>query len=141
VIDVSVGWSALLGKMAFTPQGVPTQDLVSPFRGVVRESVNRFKKTAQIRRAKKRVRNDRNSNFESREVIWTTATNLSQELSDALGYTRGRGLNYAVERTAQQTKQELSAEWRFIAWANRTFLVRQVRNYCDRRRAAQPWNS
>src|SRR5439155_335520 len=50
VIDISgrlVGIAS--AKMAFTPQGVPTQGLGFAIPAeVVRESVNRFKKTAQI---------------------------------------------------------------------------------------------
>src|SRR5438876_604131 len=55
VIDLSgrlVGISS--AKMAFTPQGVPTQGLGFAIPAqVVRESVNRFKKTAQIQPATK----------------------------------------------------------------------------------------
>src|SRR5436189_4550714 len=50
VIDIS-GWLVGIAsaKMSFTPQGVPTQGLGFAIPAeVVRESVNRFKKTAQI---------------------------------------------------------------------------------------------
>ena len=95
VIDVSgrlVGISS--AKMAFTPQGVPTQGLGFAIPAeVVRESVNRFKKMAQKRPGTK----NEDANLETsasniERLFGIQLQNLSQELSDALGYLRGRGV-------------------------------------------------
>jgi len=95
VIDVSgrlVGIAS--AKMAFTPQGVPTQGLGFAIPAeVVRESVNRFKKTAQIKAAAKSASATIETAISRAEKLFgLQLQNLSQELSDALGYTRGRGV-------------------------------------------------
>jgi len=95
VIDVSgrlVGIAS--AKMAFTPQGVPTQGLGFAIPAeVVRESVNRFKKTAQIKAAPKSASATIETAISRAEKLFgLQLQNLSQELSDALGYTRGRGV-------------------------------------------------
>src|SRR5438309_4527101 len=95
VIDLSgrlVGVAS--AKMAFTPQGVPTQGLGFAIPAeVVRDSVNRFKKTAQIQPATKSPVIT-NETFESRaeRLFGMQFQDLNQELSDALGYARGRGV-------------------------------------------------
>ena len=101
VIDISgrlVGIAS--AKMAFTPQGVPTQGLGFAIPAeVVRESVNRFKKTAQIQpTTKSAVATSETSLSSAEKLFGIQLQNLSQELSDALGYARGRGvLIVAVE--------------------------------------------
>ena len=94
VIDLSgrlVGISS--AKMAFTPQGVPTQGLGFAIPAeVVRDSVNRFKKIAQKRAApKNEAANLETSASNAERFFGMQLQNLSKELSDALGYARGRG--------------------------------------------------
>jgi serine protease Do len=101
VIDISgrlVGISS--AKMAFTPQGVPTQGLGFAIPAdVVRETVNRFKKIAQKQpEPKKQLATSDPSVSNAERLFGMQLQNLSQELSRALGYTEGRGvLIVAVE--------------------------------------------
>jgi serine protease Do len=101
VIDISgrlVGISS--AKMAFTPQGVPTQGLGFAIPAdVVRDSVNRFKKIAQNQpEPKKQLPSSEASVSNAERLFGMQLQNLSQELSGALGYTQGRGvLIVAVE--------------------------------------------
>jgi len=101
VIDLSgrlVGISS--AKMAFTPQGVPTQGMGFAIPAeVVRDTVNRFKKIAQKRAgAKNEPANLETSASKAERLFGMQLQNLSQELSDALGYARVRGaLITAVE--------------------------------------------
>ena len=95
VIDLSgrlVGISS--AKMAFTPQGVPTQGLGFAIPAeVVRDSVNRFKKIAQKRAgAKNEAGGAETSASNAERLFGMQLQNLSQELTDALGYARGRGV-------------------------------------------------
>jgi serine protease Do len=95
VIDVSgrlVGIAS--AKMAFTPQGVPTQGLGFAIPAeVVRDSVNRFKKTAQIKpTTKSSAATSETSISRAEKLFGLQLQNLSQELSDALGYVRSRGV-------------------------------------------------
>src|SRR5438128_247866 len=95
VIDISgrlVGISS--AKMAFTPQGVPTQGLGFAIPAeVVRDSVNRFKKMAQKRAGlKNEAASVETSASNAERFFGMQLQNLSQELSDALGYARGRGV-------------------------------------------------
>src|SRR6516162_11871394 len=95
VIDVSgrlVGIAS--AKMAFTPQGVPTQGMGFAIPAeVVRDSVNRFKKIAQKRvGAKNEAANLETSASNIQRLFGMQLQNLSSELSDALGYLRGRGV-------------------------------------------------
>jgi len=99
VIDVSgrlVGIAS--AKMAFTPQGVPTQGLGFAIPAeVVRDSVNRFKKTARIQATTKTApATDETSISKAEKLFGMQLQNLSQELSDALGYARGRGVLVAA---------------------------------------------
>ena len=94
VIDLSgrlVGISS--AKMAFTPQGVPTQGMGFAIPAeVVRDSVNRLKKIAQKRPgAKNEAANLETSASNAERLFGMQLQNLSQELSDALGYARARG--------------------------------------------------
>ncbi|MBO0694755.1 MAG: trypsin-like peptidase domain-containing protein [Verrucomicrobia bacterium] len=97
VIDLSgrlVGISS--AKMAFTPQGVPTQGMGFAIPAdVVRESVERFKKVAQKQAKPKSepasaAADTSVSNAE--KLFGLQLQDLNQELSDALGYIRGRGV-------------------------------------------------
>jgi serine protease Do len=99
VIDVSgrlVGIAS--AKMAFTPQGVPTQGLGFAIPAqVVRESVNRFKKTARIQPTTKTVPvTEETSTSNAEKLFGMQLQNLSQELSNALGYAKGRGVLIAA---------------------------------------------
>src|SRR5437588_2725303 len=97
VIDLSgrlVGISS--AKMAFTPQGVPTQGMGFAIPAeVVRDSVNQFKKVAQKKEAA--PKNQPASTVESsvpnaEKLFGLQLQDLNQELSDALGYIQGRGV-------------------------------------------------
>jgi serine protease Do len=95
VIDLSgrlVGISS--AKMAFTPQGVPTQGMGFAIPAeVVRDSVNRFKKMAQKRTGLKNENASLETSASNAERLFgMQLQNLGQELSDALGYARGRGV-------------------------------------------------
>src|SRR5947208_4166622 len=95
VIDISgrlVGISS--AKMAFTPQGVPTQGLGFAIPAdVVRESVNRFKKIAQKRpQSQNQAATSDVSTSRAEQLFGMQLQDLNLELSDALGYVRGRGV-------------------------------------------------
>jgi serine protease Do len=95
VIDLSgrlVGISS--AKMAFTPQGVPTQGMGFAIPAeVVRDSVNRLKKMAQKRTGLKNEGAGAETSASNAEKLFgMQLQNLGQELSDALGYARGRGV-------------------------------------------------
>src|SRR5437899_4537135 len=99
VIDLSgrlVGVAS--AKMAFTPQGVPTQGLGFAIPAeVVRDSVNRFKKMAQKQpTTKSSAATSETSISRAENLFGLQLQNLSQELSDALGYARGRGVLVAA---------------------------------------------
>ncbi len=95
VIDISgrlVGIAS--AKMAFTPQGVPTQGLGFAIPAqVVRDSVNRFKKTARIQPTTKSPPVTSETSVSRAEKLFgMQLQDLSQELGDALGYARARGV-------------------------------------------------
>jgi serine protease Do len=95
VIDLSgrlVGVSS--AKMAFTPQGVPTQGLGFAIPAeVVRDSVNRFKKIARKQPTPKNQAAANDASVSRAEKLFgMQLQDLSQELSDALGYARDRGV-------------------------------------------------
>jgi serine protease Do len=99
VIDISgrlVGIAS--AKMAFTPQGVPTQGLGFAIPAdVVRDSINQFKKTARIQPTTKSAAATSETSISSAEKFFgIQLQNLNQELSDALGYARGRGVLVAA---------------------------------------------
>jgi serine protease Do len=100
VIDLSgrlVGISS--AKMAFTPQGVPTQGMGFAIPAdVVRESVDRFKKVAQKQaKPKSQPASTADTSMSSSEKLFgLQLQDLNQELSDALGYLRGRGVLIAA---------------------------------------------
>ena len=93
VIDLTgrlVGVSS--AKMAFTPQGVPTQGLGFAIPAdVVRESVGNFMKVALKQPApKNQPVLDQGSNAE--RLFGIQLQDLTQELTEALGYAPGRGV-------------------------------------------------
>ena len=95
VIDLSgrlVGISS--AKMAFTPQGVPTQGLGFAIPAeVVRDSVNRFKKVAHEQpKPRKQPATSEVSMSNAERLFGMQLQDLSQELSDALAYAQGRGV-------------------------------------------------
>jgi len=96
VIDLSgrlVGISS--AKMAFTPQGVPTQGMGFAIPAdVVRDSVNQFKKVAQKQATpKNQPASTADTSVSNAEKLFgLQLQDLNQELSDALGYIRGRGV-------------------------------------------------
>jgi serine protease Do len=96
VIDLSgrlVGISS--AKMAFTPQGVPTQGMGFAIPAdVVRDSVNQFKKVAQKQATpKNQPASTVDSSVSNAEKLFgLQLQDLNRELSDALGSIRGRGV-------------------------------------------------
>jgi len=99
VIDISgrlVGIAS--AKMAFTPQGVPTQGLGFAIPAeVVRDGVNRFKKTARIQPTTRNPPVTSETSISRAEKLFgMQLQDLSQELSDALGYARARGVLIAA---------------------------------------------
>src|SRR6476660_382354 len=95
VIDLSgrlVGISS--AKMAFTPQGVPTQGLGFAIPAdAVRESVARFKRVAQKQpEEKKQPATSEMSTANAERLFGMQLQDLSEELTDALGYARGHGV-------------------------------------------------
>src|SRR5437762_10146155 len=95
VIDLSgrlVGIAS--AKMAFTPQGVPTQGLGFAIPAdAVRESVARFKRVAQKQpEEKKQPATSETSTSNAERLFGMQLQDLSEELTDALGYARGHGV-------------------------------------------------
>jgi serine protease Do len=88
-----VGMSS--AKMAFTPQGIPTQGLGFAIPAeVVREKVEDFKKVAQNQpQPKTRTGNDEESgSSRADELFGLQLQDLTNDLADALGYAAGRGV-------------------------------------------------
>src|SRR6266536_2138808 len=95
VIDLSgrlVGIAS--AKMAFTPQGVPTQGLGFAIPAeVVRDSVNRFKQVAMKQgKLEGSPAPAEPSSARVEKLFGMQLQDLSSELSEALGYLRGRGV-------------------------------------------------
>jgi len=95
VIDISgrlVGISS--AKMAFTPQGVPTQGLGFAIPAdVVRDSVSRFKKIADKKPMTSKQPTPKETPTSNAERLFgLQLQDLSEELLDALGYARRRGV-------------------------------------------------
>jgi S1-C subfamily serine protease len=95
VIDLSarlVGVSS--AKMAFTPQGVPTQGLgfAIPAESV-RDSVNEFKKVAQKQPSPSKPNETAKDGSSSAERLFgMQLQDLTRDLTDALGYAPGKGV-------------------------------------------------
>src|ERR1700730_323622 len=96
VIDISarlVGISS--AKMAFTPQGVPTQGLGFAIPAdVVRDSVAKFKAFAEKQPAPKNQPRTaaETSTSNAERLFGMQLQDLTQELTDALGFEAGRGV-------------------------------------------------
>jgi len=94
VIDLSarlVGISS--AKMAFTPQGVPTQGLGFAIPAeVVRDSVVQFQKVAQKQPAKDGRAGQESSGSNAERLFGMQLQDLTSDLTDALGYAAGRGV-------------------------------------------------
>ena len=95
VIDLSgrlVGIAS--AKMAFTPQGVPTQGMGFAIPAdIVRDSVNRFKQVAMKQgKVKGSPAPAEPGTGRVEKLFGMQLQDLSSELSDALGYLRGRGV-------------------------------------------------
>lgn len=94
LIDLSgrlVGISS--AKMAFTPQGVPTQGLGFAIPAdVVREKVQQFMKVAQKQPAPPPPGTTAESAPASERLFGIQLQDLTPELADALGYASGRGV-------------------------------------------------
>jgi serine protease Do len=94
VIDISgrlVGISS--AKMAFTPQGIPTQGLGFAIPAdVVRDSVKRFKEFADKHPAGKTSRAEEASASNAEQKFGIQLQDLNEDLTDALGYESGRGV-------------------------------------------------
>src|SRR5947208_8928679 len=92
VIDLSarlVGISS--AKMAFTPQGVPTQGLGFAIPAeVVRDSVVQFQKVAQKQPAKDGRAAQESSGSNAEHLFGMQLQDLTSDLTDALGYAAGR---------------------------------------------------
>jgi serine protease Do len=93
VIDLSarlVGISS--AKMAFTPQGIPTQGLGFAIPAeVVRDSVTQFKKVAQ-KQSESKKQPASNQTSAAEQLFGMQLQDLTEELTDALGYARGHGV-------------------------------------------------
>src|SRR5256714_11989336 len=95
VIDISgrlVGISS--AKMAFTPQGVPTQGLGFAIPAdVVRDSVKNFKAFAEKHPGgKNQPAADETSTSSAEQMFGMQLQDLNEELTDALGYEPGHGV-------------------------------------------------
>jgi serine protease Do len=94
VIDLSarlVGISS--AKMAFTPQGVPTQGLGFAIPAeTVRDSVARFQKVAQKQPARGGPVTAEASESNAERLFGIQLQDLTPDLTDALGYVAGRGV-------------------------------------------------
>jgi S1-C subfamily serine protease len=98
VIDLS---SRLVGissaKMAFTPQGVPTQGLGFAIpANVVRDSVAEFKKFADKQPPPKQEAAADGSTSNAERLFGLQLQQLTDDLTDALGYLRGHGVLIAA---------------------------------------------
>lgn len=81
-------------KMAFTPQGVPTQGLGFAIPGeTVRASVAEFKKVSQGQPSKAATPGAQETTGSSAERLFgLQLQNLTPDLTDALGYVAGKGV-------------------------------------------------
>jgi serine protease Do len=108
VIDLSgrlVGISS--AKMAFTPQGVPTQGLGFAIPAeIVRDSVAEFKKIAQKQpEPTTQPASEEASTSRAERLFGMQLQDLTDELTDALGYARGRGVLIAAVEPDSPSQQ------------------------------------
>jgi len=94
VIDLSgrlVGISS--AKMAFTPQGIPTQGLGFAIPAeTVRTSVAQFKEVAKNQPPPKKSTEPEASGSKAEQLFGMQLQNLTPDLTDALGYAPGKGV-------------------------------------------------
>ena len=94
LIDLSgrlVGVSS--AKMAFTPQGVPTQGLGFAIPAdTVRTSVAEFKVVAQNKPPPTKPAENELTDSQAQRLFGLQLQNLTPDLTDALGYVKGRGV-------------------------------------------------
>jgi serine protease Do len=94
LIDLSgrlVGVSS--AKMAFTPQGVPTQGLGFAIPAeTVRTSVAQFKEVAQNKTPQNKPAENDVTGSRAQRLFGLQLQNLTSDLTDALGYVQGRGV-------------------------------------------------
>jgi serine protease Do len=139
VIDLSgrlVGIAS--AKMAFTPQGVPTQGLGFAIPAdVVRDSVSRFKQLAAKQgKSKSPPAPAESSGARVEKLFGMQLQDLTQELSDALGYLRGRGvLITAVE--PDSPADDAGIKRGMVIYRINESMVSSVRQIEDLLRAAE----
>src|SRR4029077_20204358 len=94
VIDLSARLGGISSaKMAFTPQGIPTQGLGFAIPAeVVRDSVAQFQKVAQKQPAKAGRAGQESSSSSAERLFGMQLQDLTSDLTDALGYAAGRGV-------------------------------------------------
>src|SRR5216684_4001243 len=140
VIDISgrlVGISS--AKMAFTPQGVPTQGLGFAIPAdVVRDSVARFKKIAEKQPLpKNQPAAEESSTSNAERLFGMQLQDLSPELTQVLGYAAGRGvLISAVEPDAPA--EEAGVERGLVIYRVGKYdvnSIKQVENLLSRARS------
>jgi serine protease Do len=94
VVDLSgrlVGVSS--AKMAFTPQGVPTQGLGFAIPAeTVRTSVTQFKEIAKNQPPPKKSTEPEEHGSKAQQLFGIQIQNLTPDLTDALGYAPGKGV-------------------------------------------------
>jgi serine protease Do len=94
VVDLSgrlVGVSS--AKMAFTPQGVPTQGLGFAIPAeTVRTSVTQFKEIAKSQPPPKKSTEPEERGSKAQQLFGMQLQNLTPDLTDALGYAAGKGV-------------------------------------------------
>jgi serine protease Do len=82
--------------MAFTPQGVPTQGLGFAIPAeVVRQTVDEFRKVADKTPAPRKSGRDEQTPIDSsrsEDLFGLQLQDLTDDLADALGYARGKGV-------------------------------------------------
>ena len=139
VVDLSgrlVGIAS--AKMAFTPQGVPTQGMGFAIPAdVVRDTVNRFKQMAMKQsKLKESPGSAEPSSARVEKLFGIQLQELSSELSDALGYLRGRGvLITAVE--PDSPADEAGIKRRMVLYRVDKSTVSSVRQVDDMLQAAE----
>jgi serine protease Do len=139
VIDLSgrlVGIAS--AKMAFTPQGVPTQGLGFAIpANVVRDSVGRFKQVA-IKQGKLKSPEGPAESSGSRveKLFGIQLQDLTEELSDALGYLRRPGvLITAVEEDSPADDRGIKRG--MVIYRVNTSMVSSVKQIDDALRTAE----
>src|SRR6516225_9847631 len=139
VIDLSgrlVGIAS--AKMAFTPQGVPTQGLGFAIpANVVRDSVNRFKQVAMKQaRPKGSPAPAEPGSSRAEKLFGMQLQDLTSELSEALGYLRGRGVLIAAVEP-ESPADDAGIKRGMVLYRVNTSTVSSVREVDDALRGAE----